>query len=213
MMSEPQMTTQHEETQALLRQLAQGDRSAGDQLLRRHRERLTRLISMRVDHRVKGRFDPSDIVQEALVIANDRLPKYAEDQQIPFYPWLRGIAVEQLIKYHEKHVHTQKRSVNREEKLAPRPNDESINELVDRLAGHEESPSVQMVRREKQERIRRALDSLRPRDREIIELRYLEQLENAEIAAVLNISMTAVRTRHFRALQRLNHVLQDGSET
>ena len=58
----------------------------------------------------------------------------------------------------------------------------------------------------------RALLLLKPHDREVLVLRYLEQLEVEEIAVVLGISQTAVTTRHFRALQRLRRLVGDAPE-
>ena len=199
---------QHQETDQLLRQLADGDAAAREQLLRLHRERLTQMVAMRVDPRVKGRFDPSDVVQEALVIADQRLSGYAKVGEVAFYPWLRKIAWEQLLKFHERHFEAQKRSVAREQRTAPRINDESVDLLLDRLAAAEGSPSENVIRMERRNRVLNALEELKPRDREIIELRYLEHLDNSEIAAVLNVSQAVVRTRHFRAIQRLHRALR-----
>jgi RNA polymerase sigma factor (sigma-70 family) len=56
-----------------------------------------------------------------------------------------------------------------------------------------------------------ALEQLKPYDREILVLRYLEQLGVAEIADVLGISQTAVTSRHLRAVQRLRRLLGNES--
>lgn len=191
----------------LLLRLSQGDAAVAEQLLALHRERLKRMVSLRFDDRLRSRFDPSDVVQETLVVASQRLVGYAESQPLPFYPWLRGIAWEQLIKFRQRHLGAQMRSVEREEEPALPLNDESVVELVDRLVGAGKSPSEDAVRNEQRRLVRQALSDLPPRDREILELRHLEQLGNEEIAAVLGVSHVAVRVRHFRALDRLNRLL------
>ena len=66
-----------------------------------------------------------------------------------------------------------------------------------------------MIRSEVRQRIRAGLDSLRSRDREVLELLYLEQLKTPEVADVLEISPGNVRARHFRALKRLTQMLYD----
>ncbi len=199
------------ETEALLRRVSAGDATAANELLCRHRARLRQMVAMRVDRRLSARFDPSDVVQEALMIAHARLVDYAREQQIPFYPWLRGLAWEQLLKFRERHMLAQKRSVEREQTTAPPINDESVALLVDRFVDAGQTPSQHVANMELSDKVRAALGTLRQRDREIIELRYLEHLDNAEIAAVLNLTVNAVRTRLFRALERLQQALQDGS--
>jgi RNA polymerase sigma factor (sigma-70 family) len=62
---------------------------------------------------------------------------------------------------------------------------------------------------EMQSRTTAALMQLKPHDREILVLRYLEQLGVEEIADVLGVSQTAVTSRHLRALQRLRLILED----
>jgi RNA polymerase sigma factor (sigma-70 family) len=55
--------------------------------------------------------------------------------------------------------------------------------------------------------VRQALEQLPERDRDVLVLRYLEQLSTAETAAVLGSSPGAVRVRTLRALQRLRDIL------
>ena len=78
--------TSPSDTAALLKQAAQGDRLAKDRLLERHRDRLRRMIAVRMDHRLGKRIDPSDVVQETLVMADRRLDKYLKDRRCPFIP-------------------------------------------------------------------------------------------------------------------------------
>jgi RNA polymerase sigma-70 factor (ECF subfamily) len=202
-----------DDTRELLRRIDAGDLSARDALYCRHRARLRRMIEMRMDQRSRARFDPSDVVQESLLIASERISTYVRDPKIPLYPWLRRIAWEQLVKFHERHVETKKRTVVREEGMPRRIDDESVGMLAERIAGREQSPSECIASRERRQAVREALRSLEPRDREIIELRYLEQMDNSEISSVLGISRGAARTRHFRAIQRLSQALQAADQS
>lgn len=180
----------------LLRRTAGGDPAALDQMLVRHLERLRKMIARRLDQRLAARLDPSDVMQDVLAEAASRLPKYLRDRPIAFYPWLRQIAVERLIELHRHHVQAQRRSVGREETgLA----DGSTDELAGRLAASTSSPSQHLMRQEAREQVRQALNRLPPDDREVLELRHVEQLSGAETAAVLGISPGAARVRHLRA--------------
>jgi RNA polymerase sigma-70 factor (ECF subfamily) len=70
----------------LLQSAALGDQRAWGDLLTRTRERL------RLDQRLKGRIDASDVIQEAFVDASAQLAVYLRNPQMPFYLWLRFTA-------------------------------------------------------------------------------------------------------------------------
>jgi RNA polymerase sigma-70 factor (ECF subfamily) len=167
------------------------------------------MVALRMDRRMRARVDPSDVVQETLHEADQQLSDYLRRRPLPFYPWLRQIALERLIDYHRRHIHAQKRSVKREEQPLPRLPDESMLDLAHRLFRSGSSPSVQLQRRELRERVQRILSQLSERDREVLILRHLEQLSARDIAAVLGISEGAVHTRHLRALERMRKALGD----
>lgn len=194
------------DTEQLLRRAAQGDRTAIERLLVRHQDRLRKMIAVRMDRRLAARVDPSDVVQEALAEAFQRMPDYLRERRLPFYPWLRQIAWERLVHVHGRHIHAGKRSVRREQSWNTLP-EESAMELAERLVASGTSPSRQLMREEMRRRVRNALEQLNPKDREVLVLRYMEQLNTSEVAAVLGINEGAVKTRHFRAIERLHRLL------
>lgn len=201
------------DTAALLAQAAQGDRMAKDRLLERHRERLRRMIAVRMDHRLGKRVDPSDVVQETLVLADRRLAKYLKHPPLPFYPWLRQLAWDQLVAMNRKHLYARRRSRRREEDVAPALSDESVAELASCLVDDTADPLKKLVRAELQDRVRAAIDQLPEAYREILVLRHLEQLSMAEAAAVLAIGSSAAKMRHLRAIERLRKLLEDPEST
>ena len=201
------MASQKLDTDELLRRADEGDASAAGQLLGRHRARLRQMVAVRIDPRLAARVDPSDVVQEALAEATQKLPDYLRHRPLPFYPWLRQIAWEKLLDVHTRHVAVQKRSVTREGPNHLDLSDHSTMQLVDRLVASGTSPSRRMVRKEIRERVRAALAALPPNDREVVILRHLEQLTLREIAAVLGITEAATQSRYRRAVERLHAVL------
>jgi RNA polymerase sigma-70 factor (ECF subfamily) len=164
-----------------------------------------------MDPRLAARFDPSDIVQETLMDASRKLSQYLRNPKLPFYPWLRQLAWNRLIDLHRRHVLAGKRSVRRESALDLALPDESVMELASRLISNQASPSAQVVREEVQKRVHGALERLAARDREVLVLRYLEQLSIRDIADVLGIKEGAVNMRQVRALERLRDLLQQDS--
>jgi RNA polymerase sigma-70 factor, ECF subfamily len=195
------------DTEQLLDRAGRGDSAARQQLLSRHQDRLRRMVALRLDRRLAARVDPSDIVQESLAEAHQHLSEYLRDRPLPFYAWLRQFAWERVAKQYERHVRAQRRSVTREE--APPLPDESVAQLAHRLIGSATSPSRHMIREELRERVRIALGCLKPHDREMLVLRYLEGLNNAEAAAVLGLAENTAGMRHLRALERLRALLGD----
>jgi RNA polymerase sigma-70 factor (ECF subfamily) len=164
---------------------------------------LREAIAIRLDPRLAPRVDPSDIVQETLAEAARRLDEYLKSPPLPYYPWLRQLALERVIEMHRRHVRAGKRSVVREERSLPPLPDESAAVLAHRLFARGSSPSARLRKREVAARVQAALLQLSERDRELLVLRHLEQMPTRDIAAVLSLSESAVKMRHLRALERL----------
>lgn len=199
------------ETDKLLSRAAEGDPSARQQLLVRHRDRLQRMVAVRMDRRLAVRFDPSDVVQDVLAEANRELSDYLRRRPVPFYPWLRQLAWDRLVDLHRRHVAAAKRSVTREVPTMALP-DESMVALADRMFARGSSPSDHAIRQETRDRVRAAISQLAERDREILVLRHLEQLSTGQTASVLGITEAAVKARHVRAIERLDCLLRAEKE-
>jgi len=199
------------DTEQLLSRAAAGDTVAIDHLFASHRDRLRRMIGVHLDAELLSRIDPSDIVQDTYTEAARRFPEYLQERPIPFYPWLRQLAWDRLVQLRRKHAQAHWRSVRREVANDMFLSDHSATQLADRLAARGSSPSRQAVRVEMRRRLRAALDCLASPDREVLVLRFLEQLSTRETAAVLGTSEVAARVRQLRALQRLQQILGDNS--
>ena len=195
------------DTDQLLEAVRRGDAEARGRLLERQRPKLRRMVAVRFDRRLAARVDPSDIVQESLLEAAARIDDYVRNRPLPFYPWLRRIAADRLADASRRHLHAGRRSVGREEP-AGLPG-ESVMELAERLLAPNSAPSARLRRRERRDRVRAALESLPDRDREVLVLRYLEDLSTEDAASVLGVGAGAVKMRLVRALQRLRDALDE----
>jgi RNA polymerase sigma-70 factor (ECF subfamily) len=186
-----------------------GDRAALDCLLARYRNSLRRMLTVRMDPRLKARVDPSDVIQSVLAEAAKKMVAYAYPPE-QFHGWLRQLAWDELARLHRDHIKTKKRSVQLEEQLGGQaPSNASAVLLADRLAGRDMGPRSRLIRRESRDRVRRALAQLSPQDREVLELRFLEQLDVSDTASALGVSEAAVKSRQFRAVERLGRLLAD----
>src|SRR5215813_13944051 len=108
------MTTDSSETRRRLARAAQGDNKALGTLLARDRDRLRRMVALRLDRRLNGRIDPSDIIQEAQLEAGARLAEFLSRPEMPFFVWLRLIAGQCLTAAHRRHLGARLRDAGRE---------------------------------------------------------------------------------------------------
>ncbi len=193
-----------ERTAILLDRLRGGDGDALGELFMLHRDRLWRMLYVRLDRRLARRVSPDDVLQETFLDVSRRIGEYLADPTVPFYIWLRFLAVQRMQILHRAHLGAQMRDAGREIALpeagAPPASAESMaGQLVSQMT----SPSQAAIRQELQERLRRALEVMDPLDREVLALRHFEELSNDEVAQVLKISRDAASKRHVRALRRL----------
>ena len=202
------MTSNTSEIDHLLERVREGSSSAARSLVDAHRGRLRKMVAVRMDRRLQSRVDPSDVVQDVLFEATRRLPRYLESGKLPFYPWLRQMAWDRLVALHNTHVRVQKRSVNRER--AFELNDDSVDVFTSVARSRLPSPSEEAIQEELRQRVRHALDALEDVDREVLLMHYVEQMTLREIAATLELSESATKSRHIRALDKLAR--QMGSE-
>jgi RNA polymerase sigma-70 factor (ECF subfamily) len=202
------------DTPRLVAQAAACDEVAWAELIARHRDRLKRMLALRMDQRLRGRIDPSDVVQESCLVAAKQIASYAANPTMPFYLWLRWIAGQKLIDQHRRHLGAEARCAGREVSLFQSAFPEATSEnvaahLMDGLS----TPSHEAIRHEQTSRLQQALESLEPLDREILSLRHFEQLSNGEAAAVLGLDKSAASKRYARALIRLKRILLPILET
>jgi RNA polymerase sigma-70 factor, ECF subfamily len=196
------------QTQELLDRARAGDTAAVEQLLACHRDPLRRVVGLRLDPALARRVDASDIVQEALVEANRRLPDYLHQPAMPFHLWLRHLARDRLIDAHRRHREAARRSLDREQPLRPAADNESSAQLLAELIDPERTPASAAIQQELQARLEAALAELDEDDREVILMRHHEQLSNQDVAAELGLSEAAASMRHLRALRRLKEALR-----
>jgi RNA polymerase sigma-70 factor (ECF subfamily) len=204
------MTSESSDLPELLKRAGDGDAQALGDLFDRHRDRLRRMVQIRLDRRLQGRIDPSDVLQEAYLEVSRCLADYLRNPLLPFFLWLRFITGMKLQGLHRHHLGTKLRDAGREVSLhrGALPQASSVS-LAAQLLGRHTTPSQAAVRAELKLRIEEALNSMEPLDREVLALRHFEQLSNSETAEVLGIGDAAASNRFIRALKRLKKILLD----
>jgi RNA polymerase sigma-70 factor (ECF subfamily) len=196
------------ETVHLLERLKTGDRRALADLFQRHRDRLRRMVELRMDARLHGRIDASDVLQDGFLDVAKRVENYLSDPRLPVFLWLRLVVSDRLAMVHRHHLGTRMRDASQEVSLYRDPMPQASSAaLALMLLGRVTSPSNAAIRAEQILQIQEAVNSLEPLDREVVALRHFEQLSRAETAAVLGITEEAGAKRYIRALKKLKTIL------
>ncbi len=198
------MSSDSSETAALIRRAEGGDERALSNLFARYRDRLHRMVKLRMDRRLQGRLDASDVLQEAYLDVAKRAAEYRVNPKMPVFLWLRLITGQRLMALHRKHLGAQMRDAAQEVSLhrGALPPASSIS-IAAMLLGRITSPTRAASRAEMQVRLQDVLNSMDPIDREILTLRHFEELGNRETAQVLGITKSAASSRYIRAVMRL----------
>ena len=185
-----------------------GDPRALAALFDHYRRRLRHMVRLRLDHRLAGRLDASDVLQEAYLEADRRFAEYLRDPSIPVFLWLRLVTGQKLTDLHRRHLGAEMRDASRE---VPLPHGEWPAEptaMARALIDRSPQPGEAAIQAEWKRRLHEVLASLPLRDRRVLELRHFEQLTSVEAAGVLGIHERAASKRYLRALQRLRTALR-----
>jgi len=137
--------------------------------------------------------EADDAAQESFLRAYTRLHTY--DPQRPFCSWMLSIASHYCID------RLRRRRINwlsLEDEFA-RPM---------RLASDNFSPETAVAHQEREEQVQRLLATLSPTDRAAITLLYWYDYSYEEIAEILNLTVSAIKSRLFRARRALAKTVQ-----
>jgi RNA polymerase sigma-70 factor (ECF subfamily) len=178
--------------------------------LERYRAYLRLLAGLHTDRRLRGKIDPSDLVQQALLQAYQALSTFRGGGEAEFVAWLRQILARVLANVCRDYGRA-KRDVVRERSLEAAL-DESSARLEAWVAADQLSPSQQANRNEQAVRLAEALTTLSAAQREALTLHYFEGLTVAQVAAELGRSPTAVVGLVHRGLQQLRNRLRELGE-
>jgi RNA polymerase sigma-70 factor (ECF subfamily) len=197
------------EVSNLLERAAAGDPESLRQLFSRYRDRLKRMVHLRLSRRLSGRLDDSDIIQEAYLEISKKLPEYVKAPGMPLFLWMRHITGLKLTEVHRRHLGSQLRDADREVSLhrGGLPEADSVS-LAAQLLGKLTTPSQAAIKAEQRIYVQEALNSMDPIDREVLALKHFEQLSTSEIAQVLSISKSGAGSRYLRAIKRLRDILE-----
>jgi RNA polymerase sigma-70 factor (ECF subfamily) len=179
--------------------------SEASQALEPFRSYLEVLARVHLDVRLRGKLDPADVVQQALLRAHAAWPELNNPDRPVLLAWLRRILARTLadvIKYYDR----DKRAVNLERSLEA-DLDQSASGLAGWLAADQTSPSQAAVRNEELLRLADALAGLPEPQREVVVLKHLRSWTLERIAEHLDRSVPAVASLLRRGPEELRRRL------
>src|SRR5262245_23348752 len=207
--SEPAETDPSPATTELVNRIVRGDREALAELFLIYRPRLWRMVNFRLHPRLQGRVDADDVLQDAWLMAVDRIGYFLRDASHSSFIWFRMIVQQALVAIHRRHLGAEKRNAARDVPVhAGWESQSTSSSMAFHLCGHLTSPSSAVNRAELAGKLDAILQSMNDIDREVLALRHFEELTNSETARVLNMSEQAASGRYIRALGRLKQILE-----
>ena len=177
------------ETWALL--AAKGDERAFMDLYDYFFDRIWRYVSFRVDSE-----EVEDLVSEIFYKCVKSLKQYKPQKKATFASWIFRIAHNQVVDYYRK----------QKELMGTELEEEFFLKLKDEK---EPSPDQKVLKHEEVHLIHKLLKKLKPNHREILELKYLEEFSNAEIASITGKTEGNVRIIQLRALREMRKLLDE----
>jgi RNA polymerase sigma-70 factor, ECF subfamily len=173
--------------------------------LEQHRDYLRLLARLQLNPRLRGKFDPSDAVQQTLLKAHENVGQFRGQGDGELLAWLRRILANTMADA-LRQFGRDKRDVAREVSLEAAIED-SARSCQALLAAPPSSPSQQAMRHEDLLRLARALEELPEDQRAVVELHHLQGRSVADIAGDLGRTEAAVAGLLRRGIKKLRSLL------
>lgn len=198
----------NEDVRDLVRRAQQHDADAFEQLVTLHSERLLRSIRAELGQRLRQRLESQDVMQQVYADALRSIDKFVDQGHDSFFRWLRRIAVNRISDSARRSFKTAKRRDELRVADLHGANASMVN-LLDHLPGSVTGPMTAAQRQDRIRALQSALERLSPDHRQVLELRYLNQLSFEQTAVRMNRSERAIRNLCARAVIRLREALAD----
>ena len=195
-------------TEDLLRRARAGDDDARGRLLEAYRSYLALLARVQLGRDLRGKVDPSDLVQEAFLEAHRDFRQFQGQTEAELLAWLRRVLATGLADQVRRYRGTRRRDLRLERQLAAEL-DLSSQTLERGLAALDSSPSARAERREESLRLAEALERLPADYRDVLLLRHFQGLTFPDIARRLGKTLDGVKNVWLRGLARLRRSLEE----
>ena len=177
---------------ALVKQALQGDQKAYTELMFLYWDSIEKSLSLKL----QSKEDVEDLAIATFSKAFDKLESY--NGSFAFSTWIQTIANNTLIDFFRK-KNQKTISIDQE-----KDNDSTVIEIID----HGLDPELNLIQKQKNKQITLLVQQLKPHYRELIIMRYLDELTYSEISEKLNMPLGSVKAKLFRARDLLVQILK-----
>jgi RNA polymerase sigma-70 factor, ECF subfamily len=182
-----------------------GSTGVGRRPLAHYRDYLGLLARLQLDPRLRGQLDPSDVVQQTLLTAHEKLGQFRGQTDAEQAAWLRAILA--------NHLACAARKVGRKGGRPTRSLESALEESSVRLeallAADQSSPSQGLMRSERLAELAAALARLPEDQRTAVELRHLRGMSVPEVCKVMGRSYSSVAGLLLRGTRALRGLLTE----
>jgi RNA polymerase sigma-70 factor (ECF subfamily) len=184
---------------ALVERARQGDAKAHEKLVKKYRKSVYYMLLKMVNNAD----DAEDLTQEAFAKAFAALERY--DTKYAFSTWLFRIATNNCID------HIRKRRVQTVSLDTPYHSEEGDDIQFD-VRDSDLNPNEQMLRKQRKEYIKQAVEKLPKKFKVLVELRYFQEMSYEEVGEEMGMPIGTVKAQLFRAREMLLAELKNMEE-
>ena len=196
--------------QADMRKAQAGDRQAMGKLVGDFRGYLLAIANAELDETIRGKVAVSDVVQETMMRAQQKLPDFRGSNEQELRGWIRKILLHYIADVRKAYRGTDKRRIDREVSLNKKA--EFSGDQLLQLAIDTATPGRALIAGEELSRLKTAIASLNEEQRTVLTLRTWERLPFSEVGKRMDRSADAARMLWARAVKQLSEKLQSISK-
>ncbi len=188
----------------LIRQARGGDAAARSALLEHLRPQVRAWAERAIRSRFASRRDASDLTQETLLDVHRKLEQFLGSTESELTQWVLQVLRNNILDAIRRET-AQKRNIDRE--LSADQSNDGGGRFRDQLAGDQSSPSMGAIRNEEQGQLASAMQALTAKQREAVQLIYLQGLKVEEAAQQMELTPAAAAKQLQRGMAKLRKVL------
>jgi len=190
--------------QHVLQKARLGDARAIGSLCELSRKYLLLIANQDLNAAMLQKFGASDVVQQSMIVANQKIGQFHGTTQGEFLAWMRQILINECRQTSRLFQGTEKRSISREQSLQLGPNSEAGDRP---LNDPQTTPSTQAINEEQIQLVQRAMGSMSEAERQVIEMRNWQEMSFEDIGKSIGKSPEAARKFWSRSILKLEQEL------